>query len=148
MNLSDHFLDRELQVDNVPDESIVDNAKWLCENILEAVHAQWGAVYVTSGYRSAAKNKNAGGVETSFHLYVGKRCAADFFLHDYNVERVFDWLRLESKLPFDKVILEVDKETGKPEVIHIQADPELTRPRTAWRGQTHGTGTYTEVECV
>lgn len=142
--LSDHFLERELQVEQQPD-SIRTMARWGCVNILEPVRQQFGPLVVTSGFRNVAANKNAGGVEKSFHLYAGRQGAADFYLPGRSLLAVFDWMR-ESTLPYDKVILEYDHAVA--EVIHVQWALYLSRPRTAFVGETHGLGAYTKVECA
>lgn len=142
--LSPHFLERELNVQAQPG-SVKEMARWGCINILELVRAKWGPVIVTSGYRDRDQNKNAGGVEKSFHLYIGNQGAADFYVQGKPLEIVFDWMR-GARLAFDKVILEYDGEVA--EVIHVQWSTYLERPRTAWIGETHGAGTYREVECA
>lgn len=143
--LTEHFSEKELRVEGA-DERIVTSARWLCENVLEPLRARFGPVTVTSGYRSPMANEATGGVTTSFHLYEGSRCAADVTC-PADIVMVFDWLRLESRLPFDKVIIEFSLR-GIPQIIHIQADPTLQRPRTAYLGKTHGKGSYTQVKCV
>jgi Peptidase M15 len=142
--LSPNFLERELHVEQAPD-SIKEMAQWGCVNILEPARAVWGPLVITSGYRTADQNKNAGGVEKSFHLYEGRQGAADFYAINKSIVAVFDWMR-ESALPFDKVILEYDGDT--PEVIHVQWALYLNRPRTAWVGATHGASAYEQVECA
>jgi hypothetical protein len=159
MKLSEHFLERELRVEaQIPEIQAI--ARWGCEQILEPIHAKFGPLVVTSGYRDGDRNKNTGGVEHSFHLYPSSpspRGACDVYApeadHSHSPERVlelFDWLRLESGLPFDKVILEYSGEV--PEVVHIQwyvlgAGAHRPRPRSAWVGKTHGAGEYKAAEC-
>lgn len=145
--LSEHFSEQELRVDEA-EQRIVDNARWLCESILEPIRAHYSKpLIVTSGYRAPKQNEATGGVANSFHLYEGSRCAADTEVKDVPITEYFDWLRLESKLPADKFILEYSLR-GEPQIVHIQADPTLTRPRTAWIGKTHGQGRYMQVECL
>ena len=144
--LSPNFSEGELGVEGC-EQRIKDNARWLCENILEPMRSHFGMpVSITSGHRAADHNTATGGVPNSFHLYLGSTSAADTLIHGVNVRKQFDWLRLESTLPFDKVILETD-EDDNPQIVHIQADPFKGRPRTAWIGRTHGQGKYTNVEC-
>jgi hypothetical protein len=159
MKLTEHFLDRELRVEAQIAE-IQEIARWGCEHILEPIRTKFGPLVITSGYRDADRNKNTGGVDKSFHLYPSSptpRGAADVYPpeadHSHSPDRVvrlFDWLRLESGLPFDKVILEYSGAT--PEVVHIQwyvlhGVSQWVRPRTAWVGKTHGAGEYTAAEC-
>jgi zinc D-Ala-D-Ala carboxypeptidase len=144
--LTANFSEGELEVEGC-EARVVDNARWLCENVLEPLRAHFGQpAVVTSGRRAADTNAATGGVKASFHLYLGTTSAADVFVRTVPVTKVFDWLRLESPLPFDKVILETDAE-GNPQIVHIQADPLKGRPRTAWLGQTHGRSGYLNVQC-
>jgi hypothetical protein len=145
-NLSEHFLERELRVEQ-QSERVKAIARWGCKYILEPLHAKFAPLVVTSGYRDIDRNKNAGGVQKSFHLYRDDQGAADCYAVNASVLDLFGWLR-ESELPFDKVILEYDKATGQPEVVHIQWDLAQARPRTAWVGMTHGQGGYVETTCA
>lgn len=145
--LTDNFTEEELNVAGAA-ERVKNSAKWLCQSVLEPLRAHFGKpVMVTSGYRATAQNTATGGVQKSYHLYEGSQCAADICIPGEEVADVFDWLRRESKLQFDKVILESNL-LGIPQIVHVQADPTLTRSRTAWLGKTHGQSSYTQVECV
>lgn len=142
--LTEHFTEAELRVD-FADHRVKDNAAWLCREVLEPVRAKFGAVTVTSGYRRAERNKAAGGKKTSFHLYEADKCAADIECPKVSVTELFRWLRMESKLPFDKVIMETNKD-GVPQIIHIQAYSKTPPRRLAYIGET-GAGTkYVPVE--
>lgn len=147
--LSEHFTDEELRVADAP-FSVMENAVWLCANVLEPTREHFGAALsVTSGYRPPDRNAATGGVKNSYHLYEGDHCAADFLVAGVSVEELFDWLRLKSKLPFSKVILEKDHTTGLPTIVHVQAHAGITpEVRIALVGETHGTAGYSAVECV
>lgn len=160
MKLTEHFLERELRVEaQIPE--IQEIARWGCEFLLEPIRANFGPLIITSGYRDADRNKATGGTEKSFHLYPSSpspKGAADFYAPEADrthspdrVVQLFDWIRLESKLPFDKVILEYDR-AGVADVVHLQwyvvtAGAALPRPKSAWIGQTHGTGEYRSAQC-
>jgi hypothetical protein len=58
---------------------------------------------------------------------------------------LFDWLRLESKLPFDKVIFEKNK-AEVPACVHIQIDRLNPPRRQAFIGHTGAATVYTPVE--
>jgi hypothetical protein len=58
---------------------------------------------------------------------------------------LFRWIRLESKLKFDKVILEHSFD-GIPRCVHLQVDVELPYRRLAYVGLTGDGKTYTPVE--
>ena len=123
MKLSEHFSLEEMiktktGMSNIPDDKAVANLKNICENWLEDLRYSYGALYgegketpiiITSGYRSAAVNKAAGGVATSNHL-TGcavdiRACGPEQALRYMNIlldisdgtNRVFDELILERK---------------------------------------------------
>ena len=123
MKLSEHFSLEEMiktntGMSNIPDDKAIANLKNICQNWLENLRYSYGALYgegketpiiITSGYRSAAVNKAAGGVATSNHLTgcaVDLRCAGvEQALRYMNIlldisdgtNRVFDELLLECK---------------------------------------------------
>lgn len=80
-------------------QDVIDNAKWLCSEILDKVRNQFGTVHVSSGYRSAALNEAIGGSNTSQHC---KGEAADIQVG--NLELVFRYIK--NHLWFDQCILE------------------------------------------
>src|ERR1700680_349525 len=148
--LSEHFSDRELRVDGQP-VRVVSNAKFLCLQILEPIRAKFGALIIDSGYRDPAHNEAVGGVHGSFHEYLGDECATDFRPTPNataTLEEIFDWMRLESDLPFDHVILEHDK-AGEPACIHVQAHVENAnrRPRGAYLRSTGKANDTVECDC-
>lgn len=146
MNLSEHFTDKELNVAG-EDERIVENARYLCQEILEYIRDNFGQpVIITSGHRQADQNAQTGGVKHSEHLYDGGHAAADFVVENTPLRRVFDWIRLESGLPFRQVILEKDK-NGLPACIHISTDRDGLDKHEALEGMTHGQGAYVSVDC-
>ncbi len=142
--LSFHFNESELGVEGA-DARVKANARYLCEKLLEPIRAKYGLpVFVTSGYRNTEHNQRVGGKSKSFHLYDGDRCAADFKVIGIGVAETFDWLRLESGLPFDKVILE--SKDGTPTIIHIQAMAKAEPRRLAYVGETGAGKDYRPVE--
>ena len=72
----------------------------------------------------------------------------DFRIEGVPLQGVFDWIRLESPLRYDKVILERKQgafgDSGA--CIHIQVSD--TPRRLAYLGQTHGTGKYIRVDSL
>ena len=138
MNLTEHFTDTELGVAGA-DQRLINNATFLCEKILEPIRAQFGPVHVHDGYRSPEHNAAVGGKPTSYHQFEGNQAAADFDCLPSEYQTVFDWIRLWSGLPFDKVILESNS-AGSPAAIHIQVDTVAAPRRLAYTGST-GAGT-------
>ena len=137
MQLSEHFSDHELGVVGV-EQRIIDNAQFICTTILEPIRARFGPVSVHCGYRPPGHNAAVGGKPTSFHLYDGTQSAADIDCLPTSFQDLFDWIRLDSKLPFDKVILE--SENGFPATVHLQVDSSNAPRRQAFTGST-GDGT-------
>lgn len=142
--LSANFTEFELGVSGAS-ERVKSNARFLCEKLLEPIRARYAApVFVTSGFRDPAHNAQIGGKPRSFHLYEFDRCAADFKVLGISAQETFDWLRLESGLPFDKVILEY--RDGEARIIHIQAYAKGEPRRLAYIGETGDGQQYTPVE--
>jgi hypothetical protein len=142
MKLSPNFERVEFERDNsiMPDESIVDAYVQLCVMILEPLRAWAGeAFFVTSGYRSIEANARIGGVKDSQHVATAKFCACDGFFesHRASMQGPFDWLRLDSGLPFDQLILEHGK---LGDVIHVSWSIEPRRQ--ALEGATFNQSAY------
>ena len=95
-------------------QDAIDNAKWLCSEILDKVRNQFGPVHISSGYRSLTLNKAIGGSTTSQHC---KGEAADIQLP--NLELVFRYIK--NHLWFDQCIFERkgSEETGYVYWIHV-----------------------------
>ncbi len=142
--LTEHFSEAELGVE-CRAEQARKNAQALCERVLEPVRAKFGVVHVHCGFRSVEHNGAVGGKKNSWHLYEGGHAAADFHVEGAGLRTVFDWLRLKSELPFDKVILE--SSGGKPRCIHVQMDCAGKERREAFTGAT-GAGTNYLPEVV
>jgi len=84
--------------------------------MLQAVRDRFRSpVFVHSGFRCQALNEAVGGSVYSQHV---KGEAADFHVLDVPLERVFDWVRLESGLPYGQLILEGIR-NGEPTWIHM-----------------------------
>ena len=128
MNLSpnfkyDEFIQsdtaKRLGIPNEPPDSALPMARALCEKMLEPIRAKWGPLRITSGYRSPALNIEIGGAATSDHCWDDLSAAADVQPINAGMKEVFDWLRLESGLPFDQILLEHKDDVDRPRCIHI-----------------------------
>lgn len=69
-----------LGLDNKPSAVAVGNLKALCLNVLEPLRRRYGAIIITSGYRSEMVNSAVGGAKRSQHMlgeaadiYIGSR---------------------------------------------------------------------------
>lgn len=145
MQLSLHFSDKELGVIGC-DQNIVTNATFLCVNILEPIREHFkSSINVHDGYRDPGHNARVGGKTASFHLFGAGHAAADIDVSGHSYREVFDWMRLTSKLPFDKIILESNA-AGIPATIHIQVDRNNPPRRESFVGSTGNGIHYTLVE--
>lgn len=131
---------------NVPSDAGLAVAKLLFEQVVDPIRERWGRVRVSSGYRSPALNAEVGGAATSDHCWDEFGASADCQFLDAPEQEVFDWIRLESGLPFDQVILERGKvkDSETDDCIHISFRP-IPR-RQAMAGATHGKSKYEHVE--
>lgn len=144
MKLTEHFLDTELGVAGC-DDRLIGNAVYLCQKLLEPIRAHFGQpVHIHDGYRDTEHNLRVGGKPDSWHLYEQGHAAADIDVAGVSLVEVFKWLRLESGLPFDKVILETTN--GQPATIHLQIDCLIAPRRLAYEGGTGDSHIYTAVE--
>lgn len=116
MLLSDHFARLEFEKDGAMPDGCVLSYQHLCAEILEPIRTHVGEpLRILSGYRSPEANKAAGGVADSQHVATANFCAADWWVPSVDMTGVFNWIRLESKLQFDQVILEHGKTS---DIIH------------------------------
>jgi hypothetical protein len=150
MKISDDFSLEEFCHPDDPiaasDDAIVAKVKRLASEFLEPIRAHFAKpVDIRSAYRSLRHNAVVGGVPTSYHLYAYDHAAVDFLVRGVPLQEVFDWIRLESHLAFDQVILERAK--GRTDdlggVIHLQI--RAVPRRMALVGSTHGQGGYGRV---
>lgn len=143
--LSQHFSDKEMGVVGCP-QNIVDNATFICVALLEPIRLHFGAsINIHDAYRDLGHNARVGGKTASFHLFGGGKSAADIDVTGHTYREVFDWIRLESKLPFDKVILEHNS-AGADATVHLQIDRNNPPRREAFVGGTGNSLHYTLVE--
>ncbi len=149
MHLSEHFTLAEFCRGTEPPADTIPLAQEFCQKILEPLRQHLGClVVITSGYRDPDHNAAIGGAADSYHVWTPIRCAADLKVPGRSLRETFDWLRLESGLPFDKVILERSKANPDDEnlgCIHIQYRRFMPR-RLAFSGFTHGAGGYLSLE--
>ena len=91
-----------LGIKNVPDAREIEALRALCENILEPLRRRYGAITVTSGYRSRRLNAAVGGVPDSQHL---RGEAVDIFVPSMETGlKYFNFIRKYT--PFDQLIWE------------------------------------------
>jgi len=138
--LSENFRREEFEKEGPMPEECVPAFQFLSENILEPIRAQFGEpMDVTSGYRTPEGNADAHGNAHSEHVATADYCAADWIdpgAHD--LRQIFDWIRLQSGLPFHHVTLE---HGAASDVIHISWNRNATE-RLAKEGATHNATGY------
>ena len=110
---------------NKPDSDEVFKLTELALHILQPIRDRWGALKITSGFRSYAVNSAAGGVPTSQHCF-GE--AADFVplepipgfkmehVIDAMIDEIFVWIVRESGLKFGQCI---NEHRGASHWIHV-----------------------------
>jgi len=144
--ITKHFSFVELNLQGAT-ERVVENYIKLCEQVMEPIREKFGPLVITSGYRYETLNNAVGGKPDSFHLGFDGKAAIDF--RPFRKEKllhIWDWLRLDSDLLFDKIILERDKHDAQtPVIIHVQLDTRNPPRRLAYEGFTGAGTSYTAV---
>jgi len=146
MQLTPNFADTELGVAGASAE-LVANATYICEQLLEPIRTQFGPLRVDDGYRDIDHNAAVGGKTLSYHLFQSTKSAADVvpLTAGVTMQQIFDWVRLESGLPFDEVIYETNPD-GTPGCPHFQIDSAVQPRRLAFTGTTGAGEVYTPAE--
>src|SRR3989304_9746353 len=113
-------------IDRAPPAYVIERLRRLAVEVLEPTRHRFGPMMITSGWRPSALNKAVGGAKESAHQALEddseEKCASDLQPLRAAVEEVFDWLRLQSGLPFDLIILERGKakDSEMDDCIHVQ----------------------------
>lgn len=137
---SENFARAEFERDGAMPEDAASSYRILCPQILEPIRAKFAVpMEITSGYRSPGANAAAHGVQHSQHMATAFCCAADFAMAGLDMRNVFDWIRTDSGLPFDQVILE---HGSSADIIHISWAKAYQR-REALEGATNNQSAYT-----
>jgi hypothetical protein len=149
IQLSEHFTLPEFQKnDEIPAVAIPSFA-CLCTEILEPVRNYFGALVITSGYRSPAANEEVHGQPNSEHVATADYCAADFYAKsDTSARLLFDYMRGPSgkTLPFHQLILEHGVLGSS--VIHVSWNRTKPGVRSVLEGATHNSQPYLKVGYV
>ena len=103
-------------IDNMPNETEIENLKYLCEKILEPLRQHFGVVRINSGFRCPKLNQRIGGVGNSQHQFgqaadircsnkdiarkyfsfIAVHCIYDQLLFEYNRCGIF-WIHVSLK---------------------------------------------------
>ena len=99
-------------IDNTPNEEIIDHLTEMVDNLLDPLREVWGsAIKVSSGYRCEKLNKAVGGSKTSSHLF---GFAVDLLPVNGLIDEFFEFVKnylLSNNIPFDQLIDEHSKGT-------------------------------------
>jgi hypothetical protein len=116
MKLTEHFTLEELyasdyadrnNIDNMPkDATVLNNIKWLADNLQRIRNVLNYPIHVNSAYRSLLVNAGIGSKPTSSHV---KGLAADIICPNYGSPRAVVDAIISSDIEYDQVILEYDR---------------------------------------
>jgi len=116
MKLTQHFTLEELyaseyadrnNIDNMPkDAAILNNIKWLADNLQRIRNVLNYPIHVNSAYRSLLVNTGIGSKPTSSHV---KGLAADIICPGFGSPRAVVDAIISSDIEYDQVILEYDR---------------------------------------
>ena len=101
---------------------------------------------VLSGHRSLQANAEAHGQTNSDHLSTTFRCAGDFKVKGIGQRFVFDWMRLNTSLPYHQLILEHGPDGSS--IIHVSINKMMPGVRSVLEGSEHNASKYTKVDHV
>ena len=124
MKLSPHFdlveftrsdTAQSRHIDNTPNQTQIDNLRFLCVQVLEPLREKFGPIIIGSGFRSEKLNAAVGGVKNSQHK-TGEAC--DIHLPSNEVgKEYFEFLKT---LPcFDQLIWERNSPKSSRFWIHV-----------------------------
>jgi len=139
MQLSENFSIEELTVTdtdlyNTPGQAELEKLLFLATYILQPIRNKFGAIKITSGFRSKQVNEKIGGSATSQHP-AGE--AADFIPVNATYKEVFEWAK--DNLKYGQIILE---QKGETRWIHISI-PRLAKQNM--QAMVFKDGIYTNV---
>jgi len=116
MKLTEHFTLEELyasefadrnNVDNMPtDATVLNNLKWLADNLEGVRNVLNHPIHVNSAYRCLYVNAGLGSKPTSSHV---KGLAADIICPSFGSPRAIVDAIIKSNIQYDQVILEYDR---------------------------------------
>jgi hypothetical protein len=141
--LSPNFTRAEFEHSGPMPEECVPIFEQFCVRILEQIRLQFDQpMEITSGDRRPEANAACAGNLHSEHISTPRYCAGDFTIPLWrkDLRGVFDWIRLNSGLPFHHVTLE---HGAGGDVIHISLNLD-NQDRIAKEGATHNASGYVD----
>jgi len=112
-----------LKVANTPNETEKKNLKTLAERVLQPIHDLFGAMQITSGFRSKPVNDAVGSNDNSQHR-TGQ--AADFRIVGMSAREAFNLIIAAGTIPYDQIILYDD---GRNNFVHVSFNPQRAKQR-------------------
>jgi len=116
MKLTEHFTLEELyaseyadrnNIDNMPsDATVLNNLKWLADNLEGVRNVLNHPIHVNSAYRCLSVNTGVGSKPTSSHV---QGLAADIICPSFGSPRAIVDAIIRSNIQYDQVILEYDR---------------------------------------
>lgn len=129
-----------LNIDNAPDEVVVENLKFLCVHVLQKIRDEFGPVIVTSGYRCHQLNSYIGGSKMSQHC---RGEAADIKVPSADLRKVAQWI--QDNLIFDQLILEAYSDTNPNRGwVHVSITGAVNRKDVLTARFINGRATYSK----
>lgn len=125
-------------IDNTPPAEVIANLQALVDNVLQPLRDKFGAIAVTSGYRSPELNKKIGGSTTSHHCL---GYAADFEVLGMDNRELALYIR--DNLKFTQLISEFY--TGEPDSgwVHCAYNPKDLKGQVLTAKKVGGKTQYT-----
>ncbi|MBI5644432.1 MAG: peptidase M15 [Deltaproteobacteria bacterium] len=117
----DELIQTSTGLQNIPLRPETEKLLFLANFILQPIRDRWGKIKITSAFRCKDVNAKVGGAKDSQHVS-GE--AADIIPIDADMDKVFEWIVMESGINFGQAIRE--SKTGT-EWIHISL-PRLEKP--------------------
>jgi len=146
MKLSTNFSLHELtksdtairqSIDNTPPMQVIENLQDLVDNILQPLRDKFGAIAVTSGYRSPAVNKAIGGSTTSDHCH---GYAADFEVLGMDNRELALYIR--NNLKYKQLILEFYSGLPDSGWVHCSFQKDANKNQTLTAKKVNGRTQY------
>lgn len=124
-------------IDNTPSMQVIENLQDLVDNVLQPLRDKFGAIRVTSGYRSPAVNKAIGGSSTSDHTL---GYAADFEVLGMDNRELALYIR--NNLKYKQLILEFYSGLPDSGWVHCSFQKDANKCQTLTARKVNGRTQY------
>tara|TARA_R110000772_G_scaffold226750_1_gene337456 strand:- start:274 stop:729 length:456 start_codon:yes stop_codon:yes gene_type:complete len=124
-------------IDNTPSMQVIENLQDLVDNVLQPLREKFGAVIITSGYRSPAVNTKIGGSTTSDHCH---GYAADFEVLGMDNRELALYIR--NNLKYKQLILEFYSGLPDSGWVHCSFQKDANKCQTLTARKVNGRTQY------